>query len=92
MIWTAPVTSEIALVSLDVRTPFDGAGATCRIGTLASPGLLLDSAQVDLAVDATFETTPRLEMAAGEQMYLTIVPGAGATQGAGQILITAVPS
>ena len=58
----------------------------------AKADLARSRAQVDLAVDATFETTPRLEMAAGEQMYLTIVPGAGATQGAGQILITAVPS
>jgi len=92
VVWTVPAASEIALVSLDVKTPFDGSGATCRLGTAASPGLLLDSPQVDLTVDATFEVTPRLELAAGEQIYLTIVPGAGPSQGSGQILITAITS
>jgi hypothetical protein len=84
--------SEITGVSLQIEQIFDGAGAQIRLGTTGDPGLLLDAWQNDPAALMTFEASPRVELAAGTVIVLTIVPGGGASQGRGQFVITAVPA
>jgi hypothetical protein len=85
-------TSEITGVSLQIEQGFNGTGAQIKLGTTAAPGLLLDAWQSDPSVPMTFEASPRVELAAGTQIILTIVPGSGASQGRGQFVITAVPA
>lgn len=76
----------LAELQLVIQQPFDGEGATLRLRT--DTGLVLmntDQNAPDLA--ATFETTPAAKLPAGTLLYLDITPGAGATTGAGQILL-----
>lgn len=89
---TPAVASEITQVSLQIEQVFDGVGAQIQLGTSASPGLLMDITQNDPSALMTFEVSPRQQLAAGTPIILTITPGAGASQGLGQFVITAVPA
>lgn len=86
------VASEVMAVSLQIEEAFDGVGVQIQLGTAAAPGLLIDGWQSDPSAATTFEVSPREEIAAGTAIILTITPGAGATQGQGQFVITAVPT
>lgn len=80
----AVMLADIAMV---IDEPFDGAGAALRV--LTGGGLvLLDADQNAPALAATFEATPSAQLAAGAGIWLEITPGAGATAGAGKILLT----
>jgi hypothetical protein len=83
---------EVALISLQIEETFDGVGASIQLGVAGSPGMLMAANQNDpSALLATFETTPRQELAAGVGLVLNITPGAGATRGRGQFIISTVP-
>ena len=84
-------TQEVITVSLQVEEAFDGAGATVALGTAANPELLLPFGASDLATEATYDVTPREELAGGTQLVLTVNAGAGASQGRGQIVIQTTP-
>lgn len=81
----------LTLVRVQVTTPFDGVGAEIQIGTAADPDAFVGAADVDLAVPASWEVLPDANVAAGEPITLTLIPGAGATAGAGRILIDTFP-
>lgn len=81
----------LTLARVQVITPFDGAGAEIQIGTAADPDAFVGAADVDLAVAAGWEVIPDANVAAGEPITLTLIPGAGATAGAGRILIDTFP-
>ena len=84
------LTSKIVLaVNINITTPFDGAGASLSIGTLANPALLVDPMQLDLSVATEFEINPNVKFTTPADIYLTITPGAGATQGTGWIVVEA---
>jgi hypothetical protein len=83
---------EVMLISLQVEEVFNGAGAQVQLGTLSQPGLLMAGNESDLSVLATFENTPRVELPAGTALYITVTPGAGANQGRGQFVVSAVPA
>lgn len=84
------LTSKIVLAfNINITTPFNGAGASLSIGTLASPALLVAQAQLDLSVATEFEINPNVKFTTPTDIYLTINPGAGATQGAGWIVVEA---
>lgn len=89
---TAAVKSEVMLVSLQIETPFNGVGAAVKLGTAASPGLLMDTWQNDPSTANTYDVVPRVALAAGTQIVLTITPGAGASQGTGQFVLSIIPS
>ncbi len=78
--------SLLAELQLVIQQPFDGEGATLRLRT--GTGLVvMDTDQNAPALAATFETTPGAQLPAGTGLYLEIIPGAGATAGAGQVLL-----
>ena len=81
----------LTLARVQVTTPFDGVGAEIQIGTAADPDAFVGAADVDLAVPASWEVLPDATVAAGEPITLTLIPGAGATAGAGRILIDTFP-
>lgn len=80
----------ILQITVNVVTAFNGLGASLSIGTLASPSLYVDSAQLDLAVESEFEINVGKSIAAATDIVATITPGAGATTGYGWILIDRV--
>lgn len=90
-IFTVPVDSEVVSVQLQIETPFDGVGAQVRIGTSGLPGRLLDTFHSDPSVAGVYEATPRVQLAAGTQILLTITPGSGASAGTGQIILETLP-
>lgn len=92
VVHTMSAASEIVQVSLQIEQAFNGSGAAISLGTLTSPGLLFSSAMNNPAVVGVFEFSPREEIPAGADIILTITPGAGASQGAGQIFIQATPA
>lgn len=83
----ADLAKLVLAVSVNIVTPFDGAAPSLRLGTAAQPELLVAAAQIDLATATEFEFSPNLVLAAAQGLVLTLTPGAGATQGAGWIVI-----
>lgn len=90
-IFTPSEAGTIVLVRLVITTGFDGTNPSLQLGTVAQPGAILSSAQNDPTTVAEYEHTPDLHLAALQSVVLTIVPGAGATQGNGTILLVFVP-
>lgn len=82
---------EVVLCSLQIETPFDGAGATIALGIEGQPGLLMAVDQNAPAAPVTFETTPRVELPGGTAVILSLNPGAGATQGVGEFVLQVAP-
>lgn len=89
---TLAETSEVTGISLQVEQVFDGVGASVALGVAGDPESLMPAAFTSLASLDTYEFSPRIEYPAGTVLILTIVPGAGASQGLGQIIISTVPS
>lgn len=84
--------AEIALIQLEIEEAFDGVGAQILLGTAADPDALMAADQNDPSSLATYEASPRVRLAGGEQIILTITPGAGASQGRGKIIVQATPT
>lgn len=89
-IYTAPDAGTSLMLRVVIDTPFNGVGAALQIGTAASPDALMGTAGNDPATAATYEAAPDAILTTGEQILLTIVPGTGATQGAGRIIFDAI--
>lgn len=75
---------------LVIDTAFDGAGAGIKVGTAGSDDALMAVADNDPTQAAAYETAADLALASGAQVFLTIIPGAGATQGAGRLIFDAI--
>ena len=74
-------------VEIVIMTPFDGTGAALTIGDSAQNDRLMQSTQNDPATPATYGAIPDYKYSVVTPINLYISPGAGATQGAGFILI-----
>ena len=74
-------------VEIVIMTPFDGTGAALTIGDSVQNDRLMQSTQNDPATPATYGAIPDYKYSAVTPINLYISPGAGATQGAGFILI-----
>lgn len=81
----------LAGVELDIRTPFNGVGAQLSIGQPGQPDRFMLAGENDPAFAAQYEVFPNLELAPGEGIYLFITPGAGATAGAGVVILNLIP-
>ena len=79
-------------VNCNITEPFNGAGASFALGTFAQPDVLVAPAQIDLGIPTEFEINPNVLLTAPIDIVLTLVPGAGATQGAGWFVIERVSS
>lgn len=82
----------ILQINVNITIPFNGAGAKLSIGTVTSTSLYVASSQLDLSVATEFEITVGKAIAANTDIVATIMPGAGATAGAGWILVERVSS
>jgi hypothetical protein len=76
---------SVVRVGILITTPFDGAGASLTLGTPGSPALLLASTDNRPSAAGQYESDAITPFAAPDTMQLTIIPGGGATQGAGQV-------
>lgn len=72
-------------VAVDVT--FDGIGASLELGSASSPGAVFSTADIPVSIVDTCRTFARLEVVVQEDLVLTIVPGAGATQGSGRVFL-----
>jgi hypothetical protein len=76
-------------IELVITEPFNGTGATLEIGTVGAPGSLLSSSQNIPSFSAGYGTTPAAYYTGATTVVATIVPGSGASAGAGFINVTA---
>lgn len=90
-VYTAPQPLMVVLCRVVVEEGFNGDGAAISIGTAADPELVHAAADNDPTTESGYESTPSVTLAAGDTLLATIVPGAGATAGAGQIILDTVP-
>lgn len=90
-VYTAASPALVVSAAVHLRTPFDGAGAALELGVSGQPGLLMPAAYNDPRVPGEYENSPDVTLSAGQQVLLTITPGAGATQGAGVIILRILP-
>lgn len=82
------VSGLIVAASIIITTPFDGVGASLTIGTLGSPALIMPADSNYPGFASRYEVNPGLFVSG--QLYLTIDPGAGATQGAGRVYLEVI--
>ena len=72
---------------INIVTAFDGIGAALTVGSVAAPGDLL-AADANLpSLVASYEFAPNVAYLVDTDVFLTIVPGSGATQGSGQVVL-----
>jgi hypothetical protein len=83
VIHVLPIGSIVTRASIRIDTAFDGAGASLRLGTPASPALFLAAGDNLPSALGQYDGGAGFIFAAPDIMQLVIVPGAGATQGAG---------
>lgn len=88
-IYVAPNNRTATIVRVVIDTAFDGAGAAIAIGTAADPELLMPYDGNDPATALSYENAPDAALNAGDAVQLSITPGAGATRGAGRIILDA---
>jgi hypothetical protein len=89
-LFTVPADCTDILARLVIDTPFDGAGASLKLGTSGNPEAFLAAADNDPTAAAGYEAAPDLSVSSGEQVLLTITPGTGATQGAGRVIFDGI--
>lgn len=70
---------------------FNGANPQLFAGTLADPDAAMPAAFNDPRSLEEYEYTPDIRLATGESIILTIVPGAGASAGAGILILGFLP-
>lgn len=75
----------IEFVQVIVETTFDDAATTLKVGTVATPDLVLGTAEIAPGVVGQSRSDVAHEIAGAEFLKLTISPG-GSTQGAGHVL------
>jgi hypothetical protein len=78
------------LARLVIDTPFNGSGAALKVGTSGSPELLIPASANDPTHAAGYEAAPDVSLTSGEAIVLTIIPGTGATQGAGRLIFDSI--
>lgn len=83
-----PPGERIDVARIDILTPFNGAGSSLSIGTMANPGLLMPVDLNDPFLVASFELSP-MTASDGSSIYLFITPGNGVSAGSGHVLIRA---
>lgn len=87
---TVPAGSRVLSVRLIVDTAFDGAGAALTVGD-GDPDRLLAAGENDPGTPGSYAAHPAVLYGADTALTLTITPGAGASQGAGAVIITTDP-
>ena len=89
-IYTPASNITVYAVYIVIDTPFDGAGAALSV-TAGATTLMASSSNAP-ANGGDYEAAPAALITAGTNIVLTIVPGSGASQGAGRIIFETFPS
>ena len=74
-------------VQIHIRTPFNGVGAALTVGDSAQPDRLMKANENDVLTIGANTTAPAHAYAINTSVLLSINPGAGATQGAGVLIL-----
>jgi len=74
-----------------ISTTFNGAGASLALGVTGTPNLIFAPGDVTVTVADTYASAEVFGPALVGSVLLTIVPGAGATQGAGLVVVKLKP-
>lgn len=84
---TVPAGGTIFTAQIVILVSFNGDGAALELGEAGQPDRLIAANQNDPKLAAEYETNPGLLFFSSTDLYLTITPGSGCTQGNGFILI-----
>lgn len=90
-VWTPAQSGLLSYARVIVDEVFNGSGAQLVVGTGSDPDAVMPAAYVDLTALQEFENTPDIHLNVGEAVRLTITPGAGASTGAGRLLLNFIP-
>lgn len=89
-----PVTVVTALANklvysaqLHILVPFNGVGAALTVGDAAQPDRLMKANENDVLTAGANTTAPAYAYAVNTPLLLSITPGAGASQGAGVLIL-----
>lgn len=82
-----PANKLIRDVRVIFTTAFNGTGCSISIGDSGNLSRLMTTSDNNPTIAAAFEVNPQIKYGVSTQLLLTIVSGAGATQGAGQVII-----
>lgn len=74
-------------IEIEITTVFDGAGAALSIGTNSDPQLLIANSEIDAGQLMSGGKISNRRFLSGEEIRLFINAGAGATQGAGRVVL-----
>lgn len=89
LITTLPAGSTVQNVSIIIFTAFNGTGATLSVGSAAGSYIdLMDTSEVFAEYIGTWSAYPAKNYVAATPVYIAITPGAGASAGHGQVIIT----
>jgi hypothetical protein len=91
VIWTPSEAGTLTYVRAVFETAFNGTNPSFILGTLADADAILAADQADPNSVGEYEVTADVHLAASEAVYISINPGAGASQGAGLIYLTFIP-
>lgn len=89
-VFEAPSAGVLTLVRIQMTTPFNGSGASIRVGTSLDSEAVLPAAWNDPYSTNEFENSPDLAMTEGQEVLLSITPGT-ASEGSGTLYISFVP-
>lgn len=81
----------LTTIRVVIEEAFDGVGAEIVIGDGTTPDLYMAADENDPGVVASYEVLPDVEIAENTTISATITPGAGASAGAGRIIIETIP-
>lgn len=74
-------------VQIHIRVPFNGTGAALTVGDAGDTERLMAAADNDPASVGSYTTTPAYAYGSDTGLTLSITPGAGASQGAGVLVL-----
>lgn len=89
-IFTPAANCTDVMARLVIDTPFDGVGAALKLGTAGQPEALIAASQNDPATVGGYEVVPDAALGQGAPVVLTIIPGTGATRGAGRVIFDSI--
>lgn len=87
VIYTATAPCVLSEVELLLRVPFDGPGATLSLGSPGDAEAYLPTTYVDPTTAGTYGASPDVDLIAGDQILLYILPGFAPSAGSGKVLV-----
>lgn len=87
-LFTIEANKRILSISIFITTAFDGIGASLSVGDASNYSSLMATSDILPNIESVWEVTPSVVYGTATPLFLSIVPGSGATAGAGLITIT----